>query len=437
MKKTYSNSTLLFYSFALLVTTAIIFLAFVEVDRVVSGRGKTVLLEPKIIIRPVTSSTIKSIHVQVGDSVKKGQTIIVLDPTVAESEVTKHNEKVVSYQNELTRLEQTLLPKGASANTTVLTDDTQAQMLKAERAQFQEKLKSMREAEKSLSAKVTDLQTQLPMLKEQVRIAVQLESMWDELVNQENYGSKLNWYKATQDRIRSDTQHSQTEGELKKTLHDLAKATAESESFIKEWTVKKTDERIKAERFYRESRQDANRAGFEGNAVTINAPDDGIVVEMSDNAVGTLVSQSDVLLKIVPAKIPKYVDIRVAATDISYVSQGMPVDIKLDTAPFQKHGDLRGYVKSLSYDSFDTKIDGSGQSSREISTNVSKTSQDSEQFYLARVEITENKLHSLPDSFRLLPGMTLTGDVKIGTRKLYEYILFPLMRALKEGAREP
>jgi hemolysin D len=438
MQHNHNNTKLIAYAFVLLVLTILIFLSFVEVDRVISGRGKTILLEPKIIIRPVTRSTIQSINVQVGELVNKGQTLLVLDSTVPESEYTKQAERAASYQSEIARLERMLNPNPNSKSHQYPLDDAiQGSMLVAERAQYAERLKSLQEAERSLSAKVSEFKAQIPLLQEQVKIAAQVEAMWDELVNKENYGSKLNWYKATQDRIRLESQLSDTRRELKSAMHDRAKAAAEIEGFVKEWQVKKIDEKIKAERSYREAQQDTKKAGFESNSVIITAPNEGIVTEMSDNAAGTLVSQTDILMKIVPAQTPRFADIRINANDISYVSPGMPVDIKLDSAPFQKHGDMQGVVQSLSYDSFDAKIDGSGQSNREISTNVSKSSQDNEQFYLARVKITESRLHSLPQSFKLLPGMTLTGDVKIGTRKLYEYLLFPVVRAMREGGREP
>jgi hemolysin D len=46
-------------------------------------------------------------------------------------------------------------------------------------------------------------------------------------------------------------------------------------------------------------------------------------------------------------------------------------------------------------------------------------------------------LTNLPPNFRLLPGMTVTGDVKIGSRRLITYVTYPVTRALATSFREP
>lgn len=400
------------------------------------SRGKTVLQEPRIVLRPSTKSLVKQIHVHVGDKIAKGTPVLTLDPTVSQSELNKYLEKIDSYQEEIRRIDAVLkgggLPAEIAANSS-----PHADMLAAELREFKFKMGKYREQEAGLREKIEELSSRLPMLKEQLKIASDIEKMWDDLVNKENYGSRLNWHKATQDRIRAQTQHSETSGELLKTRAELKKVIAEREGFAEEWRVKKMDSRIQAERNLREAQQEAAKAGFENASVVLVAPEDAIVVEMSDTAAGTMVGPTDVLMKLIPAKTPNLVDVRVAATDISFVAAGMPVDIKLDSAPFQKHGFLHGRLDSITYDSFDKDSESGKANSQDIKSNVSSVSTDAEQFYLARVEITENALKNLPEAFRLMPGMSVEADIKVGQRRLIEYLLFPVMRVLNEGMREP
>ena len=42
-----------------------------------------------------------------------------------------------------------------------------------------------------------------------------------------------------------------------------------------------------------------------------------------------------------------------------------------------------------------------------------------------------------PPNFRLIPGMTLTADIKVGTRSVAMYLLGGLMRGVNEAMREP
>lgn len=431
-----SPSPLLLYAFGALVLGGIILVSMIDVDRVISARGKTVLQEPRIVLRPSTKSQVKQIHVNVGDRVAKGAPVLTLDSTVSQSELNKHLEKVVSYQEEIRRIDAAL--KGERLPVEIATSNSpHAAMLAAELREFKFKIEKYREQEAGLREKIEELSSRLPMLKEQLKIASDIEKMWDDLVNKENYGSRLNWHKATQDRIRAQTQHSETTGELLKTRAELKKVIAEREGFSEEWRIKKMDNRIQAERNLREAQQEAAKAGFENASVVLIAPEDAIVVELSDTAVGTMVGPADILMKLIPAKIPNLADVRVAAADVSFVAAGMPVNIKLDSAPFQKHGFLHGRLDSITYDSFDKDSESGKANNQDIKSNVSSVSTDTEQFYLARIEITDNALKNLPDAFRLMPGMSVEADIKVGQRRLIEYLLFPVMRVLNEGMREP
>ena len=46
-------------------------------------------------------------------------------------------------------------------------------------------------------------------------------------------------------------------------------------------------------------------------------------------------------------------------------------------------------------------------------------------------------LQNVPDNFRLIPGMTLTADVHLGTRSLLMYLVRGMLKGLNEAMREP
>ena len=45
-------------------------------------------------------------------------------------------------------------------------------------------------------------------------------------------------------------------------------------------------------------------------------------------------------------------------------------------------------------------------------------------------------LAASPD-IRLLPGMTVTAEIKVGTRSVISYFLYPLLRGLDDSLKEP
>ncbi len=99
---------------------------------------------------------------------------------------------------------------------------------------------------------------------------------------------------------------------------------------------------------------------------------------------------------------------------------GAEVSLKLDALPFQKHGDLAGEITFISEDTVDESTDGKPGT-----------------FYRANAAIMSDELRDVPDNFRLVPGMLLTGDVLSGRRRLITYFIYPVIRTIETSFSEP
>jgi HlyD family secretion protein len=53
------------------------------------------------------------------------------------------------------------------------------------------------------------------------------------------------------------------------------------------------------------------------------------------------------------------------------------------------------------------------------------------------VDVADKRLHALPETFQMIPGMTVTAEMKVGHRSVISYFLYPLLRGLDESIREP
>jgi hemolysin D len=58
-------------------------------------------------------------------------------------------------------------------------------------------------------------------------------------------------------------------------------------------------------------------------------------------------------------------------------------------------------------------------------------------YYRARLLLDNTQLKNMLESSRLLPGMTLTGEIVVGKRSVISYLAWPLTKGLTEAAREP
>ena len=57
--------------------------------------------------------------------------------------------------------------------------------------------------------------------------------------------------------------------------------------------------------------------------------------------------------------------------------------------------------------------------------------------YRAEVQIIENNLTNLPEGFKILPSMNVTGNIKSGTRTVMTFLIYPVIRTIQTSFREP
>jgi HlyD family secretion protein len=96
--------------------------------------------------------------------------------------------------------------------------------------------------------------------------------------------------------------------------------------------------------------------------------------------------------------------------------------LKIDAFNAAEHGTAEGVVRWVSEGAFTTEDDG-----RPVDAA----------YYKARCSVDRTNFIEVPQNFRLIPGMTLTGDVNVGTRSVAMYLLGGMMRGIKEAMREP
>jgi hypothetical protein len=97
------------------------------------------------------------------------------------------------------------------------------------------------------------------------------------------------------------------------------------------------------------------------------------------------------------------------------------VTLKLDAYSFIRHGVVRGVVTSVSEGSFSTDINNNPVTP----------------YFKVKAKITQLQLHNVPPDFRLIPGMTLQGDIMVGRRSILSYIVEGALRTGSEAMREP
>ena len=74
------------YVLVAVIIIAGIWAAVAKVDRIVVAPGKLVTTTSTIVVQPLETSTVRSLHARVGDIVRKGDALATLDPTFSEAD---------------------------------------------------------------------------------------------------------------------------------------------------------------------------------------------------------------------------------------------------------------------------------------------------------------------------------------------------------------
>jgi len=150
------------------------------------------------------------------------------------------------------------------------------------------------------------------------------------------------------------------------------------------------------------------------------APVSGIVKSLKVNTLGGVLRPGEELMHISPAG-EVLIEVKLNPVDIGQLQLGMPVSIKVDAYDFSIYGSING---SLDYISSDTLIENQGGK-----TNV---------FYLAQIRVFDTPLqpkNRLAEQI-LIPGMTVSVDIKTGTRTVMQFLAKPIIRAFSGALTE-
>ena len=181
-----------------------------------------------------------------------------------------------------------------------------------------------------------------------------------------------------------------------------------------------------------DAQEQLNKASLRRNLVQLRAEKDAIVLRVAPVSVGTVMQSGQEFIELVPLDAPLQIDAVVDGRDVGFVRVGDPVTIKFETFPYALYGTATGTVRSVSPDSFK---DPTAPPSKEARTRSEGAV--GALFFRAKLSIDEVRLHDMPTGARIVPGMPVQADIRIGKRTVMRYLMSRFIPAVAEGMREP
>ncbi|MFA6101364.1 MAG: HlyD family type I secretion periplasmic adaptor subunit [Victivallaceae bacterium] len=400
---------------------AIIWASVCHVDKIVIANGKLIASTNNIVMKPLERSVIKKVNVEVGQTVSKDQTLITFDQTFNQADVDQLKEQLRSLKAQANRMRAEFMEKDylkmIDPNNR---DEVWQASIFAKRTKFYtEKMAYYAENIKRLNAMQDTTRQSVAKQQERLETLLRIEKMLEGL--QERKTVSLKQLLETQiSRLQMESETDNLRNKLNESDHEILSEKAGQNSFVAEWYKSITEEMVKTERELNTVKKDLEKAERLNSLIFMRSPMDAVVLDIAQFSEGSAVREAEPLVTLVPVDAKIEAEVNVEPKDIGQVKINDDVRIKLDSFQFQIHGTLLGKVRIISEDTF-----------QEQGASGAK-----QNFYRARI-IISGKLDNVPKNFRLIPGMQVTAEIKVGKRRIITYLLHPLVKALDESIREP
>jgi hemolysin D len=415
-----------------------------KIDIVASAPGKIIPTGRTKVIQPFETGVVRAIHVRDGQSVKAGDVLIDLDPTITGAEREHIQSDLTAAQLDIARL-RAALSEGSDPLSDFQPPDSASDAQISRHRQFLlnqigehraklgalDRQRAQKEAESATAtATIAKLEAIIPIVQQRVDVR-------GALYNRE-FSSKLQYLETLQLLVEQKqelevqkSRYRETEAALAALVETRAQAVAEFRRTI-------NDELVKAEQKAGGLVQDLIKAEQRTKLQALTAPEDGVVQQLAIHTVGGVVTPAQTLLVIVPVDSHLEIEAMVSNRDIGFVHAGQEAEIKVETFTFTRYGLLHGRVLHVSQDAITRDKAQEKSNSKPPGPESASTSEPKgeELVYAARVSLDRKQMQIEDKLVNLSPGMAVTVEIKTGSRTIINYLLSPLLRYKQESLRE-
>jgi len=428
------------YTIVLFALIALAWAFLGKVDVIATAPGHVLPAGKVKVLQPLDTGTVVAIHVQDGDHVKAGQLLIELDPTNTSADSTMVSRDLVQAELDVARLRALRGIGDGSRSPPVLvapSDAPPTQVAEARaalRAQADQQVAKLADLDQQISQKAAEigestaitakLNASIPILMEKERMRRELQA--------KGYGTTFALLDAQQ--ALSETRQELSVQAQRAEQARAARAALQSQrnEAGSQFASAILGDLAKAEQRRNELSQELVKAQTRSSATQLRAPVDGTVEQLAIHTVGGVVTPAQRLLMVVPDSPNLMVEAQLSNSDIGFVREGQPVEVKVETFNFTKYGLLAGKVMRVSRDVVGAEDRGLG----DADNGNGPDRQLRLPSYVARVSL--NSTTMLVDGVRqsLQPGMAVTAEIKTGRRTIIDYLLSPLAKRTHESLHE-
>lgn len=415
-----------------LLIVAVLFTMFVNLDRVVTSQeGWVMPTAGAIYVSPFDMGIVKELHVKVGDVVKKGQSLATLDPTFTQADLEQLREHMSSDVAQIAREKAELARRPYVYDKKDHYQAIQGELWQQRQGEFKSTVENYEGQIKSTEAQLAQAQSDVEKYTVRLKIADNVEDIYKPLVSK-GFVSNLQLLQSTDADTEINRLLNDAKQEVPQYAETAAALRAQLAAYIKTWDAA-TSAQLVLDENDRDLTQDSlDKAQKMQDLTSLDAPEAGIVTQVGQVSKGSVQSgatgatpnlQQSPLITLMPLNAPIEVELDISTQDIGFIRRGDTATLKIDSFPYIRFGTVKGAISRISEASY--LNDNNGQPEM------------AGPFFKVYVATKKYQLRNVPKDYRLVPGMSLTGDILVGRRTLWSYITEAAMRTGLESMREP
>lgn len=434
-----TSARIMLWVMVLFFVLAGLWASWAEIDKVTVGQGKVVPSSQVQVVQNLEGGLVKEILVREGQTVQKGQQLLLIDDTRFRSDYREREQQVANLTASVLQLSASITSVEINEDFSEdnwqnnvkldfnklafppLLEEVQPDLVARQRAEYRQDLNNLRNQVSLIDQQVkqkqqdlVEIQARVRNLRESHRFAKKELEITRPLA-EEGIVPRIELLKLQ--RQVNDTRRELTSSELKMPV---------LKSAIRESMLSRIDA---AQKFRSEQQEKLNEAqdklssltestvGLEDrvNRTIVTSPVTGTVKTLNVNTVGGVIQPGMDIVEIVPSEDTLLVEAKIAPQDIAFLRPELHTVVKFSAYDFTKYGGLEGTLEHISAD---TTTDEEGNS-----------------FYLVRVRTKETSLDK-DNSLPIIPGMTASVDIITGKRTILEYLLKPILSAQTNALKE-
>ncbi len=423
-------SRLILWGIMLFFGLALLWACCGQVDIVGIAAGKIIPSARVKVIQPLESGVVKRVLVEEGQMVKAGELLVQLDNTVSGADQSRLVEQKHALQLERARLLGLLkgLRPGKAGNAAdalaLVAPPAQAesgqlrmahQQLTQQFAAYRSRVRALDEEisertqeRNAITERIEQLDATIPLISERARAYATL--------TRKNLIPRVQWLELEQERIEQHKERDVQTNRFAMVSAAINNIRERQRGLRAEFTGQLLEETAAKNQEITAIDKELVKAGQRVRLERLTAPVDGTVQQLSVHTVGGVVTPAQQLMLIVPEEDALEVEAWVENKDIGFVHAGQSAEIKIETFPFTRYGTINGELMHISTDAVADERRGL--------------------VYRARVRMQSMRIWVKNKFVRLVPGMLVHVEVKMGRRRIIEYLLSPLLRYQDESIRE-